>query len=168
MKKHCLICNKEFNVDSWALKNRACKYCSKECSAIGRKTGEYRECLVCCKEFYIIPAQIKRRSTNGQYCSKECMYKSPIRNAKISSENHYLWKGEDTGYHAKHEWISRLLGKADICTICGSDKRVEWSNKDHKYTRNVDDWQKLCHKCHHHYDLDNGLRINTLSFNHQS
>lgn len=164
MKKDCLICGKEIikspkiSINTWI--NRR-KYCSRECSCkglhknnIGRRTGEYRKCKVCGESFYIIPAHIKRRKSNGQYCSKKCMYKSPERNNKLSGSNHYLWKGEKANYRTKHAWINRQRGRPSECEHCGTTiaKKYEWANKDHKYRRRIEDYIALCSKCHFRYD----------------
>ena len=31
-------------------------------------------------------------------------------------------------------------------------------NKDHEYKRKLEDYRRLCHKCHHRYDVKMGLR----------
>lgn len=67
-------------------------------------------------------------------------------------DKHPLWKGEKAGYKSLHQWVIRSLGKADICTLCLSDKNIEWANKSHKYKRDLDDWIKMCKKCHWRYD----------------
>lgn len=65
-----------------------------------------------------------------------------------------MWKGDDVGLTAIHSWIKRKLGNPMKCDICGSTskKRYDWSNKDHKYSRNKDDWQRLCVSCHRKFD----------------
>lgn len=174
MKKNCLICKKEIirksgiSDENWL--NRK-KYCSRAClykglhnKNTGRRTGEYRNCIECKKQFYIIPSKVKRRKNSGQFCSKKCMYLSPIRNEKISGTKHYLWKGSEASYRAIHGWVRRKLGLASKCGYCGSDQNVQWSNKDHKYKRIIGDWQTLCAKCHTHYDLENRLRDLFVSY----
>ena len=58
-----------------------------------------------------------------------------------------------------HNWIKRLKGTADHCEKCGRTENplkkgryFEWSNKDHKYRRDLNDWWQLCIKCHRVYD----------------
>lgn len=67
---------------------------------------------------------------------------------------HRLWKGNDASYRVKHLWVERTLGKAKDkkCSICNNSVKLQWSNKNHLYTRNPDDWWVLCKKCHQEYD----------------
>ena len=54
-------------------------------------------------------------------------------------------------------------GKAKVCVDCGKTekelptkirRRLQWSNKDHKYNRdNLEDWQWVHYYCHTHYDM---------------
>lgn len=58
-------------------------------------------------------------------------------------------------YHAIHIAISAVYGKPSKCELCkgkNNSKRFEWSNKDHKYTLNIEDWWQLCATCHRRYD----------------
>jgi len=64
------------------------------------------------------------------------------------------WKGNEVGYCSLHTWVKRKNGKADICEKCGSKNHVEWANKSHDYKREIEDWIKLCKKCHVKYDRD--------------
>lgn len=72
----------------------------------------------------------------------------------ITGKNHYKWKGDKANYSPKHMWIRRHYGRAYKCEFkdntCG--QFFEWSNKDHKYSRNIEDWQQLCRSHHSRYD----------------
>jgi len=77
-----------------------------------------------------------------------------------SNEKHWNWRGNNVKYDALHQWVSRQKGKPEICENCGStsdEKWLHWSNIDHKYNRNLNDYVSLCPQCHKRYDLDNGL-----------
>ena len=71
-------------------------------------------------------------------------------------DEHWNWKGNDVGYSGVHHWIREMLGKPMKCEHCGrtDKKKYEWANKNHKYRRNVDDWMRLCTKCHIKYDKE--------------
>lgn len=75
-------------------------------------------------------------------------------------EEHFLWKGDLAGNGAKHIWVRKMYGSAYRCEKCGIEglKRYHWSNIDHKYKRDIKDWQQLCPKCHYKYDKEN-IRI---------
>lgn len=73
-----------------------------------------------------------------------------------------MWKGSKASYTAIHIWVLKWKGKANKCVDCGitSDKRkIEWSNVDHKYRRNLDDYVGRCVPCHRGYDIKKGYRV---------
>lgn len=121
-------------------------------------------CLICKKEFRAINDFKERKQ---KYCSVECFQKDwgerivfniPNPKGKVGEEN-YIWKGEFASYGAMHKWVARWKGKPMVCDHCGSKrkKKYEWSNKDHQYRRNLDDYQRLCTSCHRLYDISVGL-----------
>jgi hypothetical protein len=71
------------------------------------------------------------------------------------------WKGDKVSYKSLHQWIQRKKGKAKMCEKCHSLRKVGWANKDHKYSRNLNDWIELCHVCHGKYDSELGIRKNS-------
>ncbi len=88
----------------------------------------------------------KRKPVFGRVCSEEKKKKiSDAQKGKKSRE----WIGDKVKYRGLHTWIVNNWGKADICQICGSNKNVEWHNKNGRYDREIkDEWEKLCRKCH--------------------
>jgi hypothetical protein len=78
-----------------------------------------------------------------------------------TGEMHYRWLKSLTpskNYGAIHKRIKNKYGKANRCTnpeCSGISNSFVWSNKDHKYSLDIRDWQMLCHSCHHKYDLKN-------------
>ncbi len=83
---------------------------------------------------------------------------------KFEGEGHANWKGDKAGYIPKHLWIQRQKGKPTKCENCDRDglkgKQIHWANKDHKYRRGLEDWLRLCAKCHHAYDVKfNGRKL---------
>lgn len=71
-----------------------------------------------------------------------------------TNDSHRLWRGDSAGYGSKHAWVARKLGTPSKCEHCGTDsaKKFEWANKSGLYTRDLNDWLRLCTKCHHKYD----------------
>lgn len=61
------------------------------------------------------------------------------------------------GYRAIHLWVEIWKGKPSKCESCGTEsaKRFEWANIDHKYRRVLDDYIRMCTKCHRKYDRIN-------------
>lgn len=65
-------------------------------------------------------------------------------------------------YNTIHVWMLRHHPKSGICEMCGEKRKTQWSNKDMKYTRNIEDWQELCASCHKLYDY----RVFGIPLNH--
>lgn len=74
----------------------------------------------------------------------------------FDGEKSYIWKGDEVGYVALHEWVRKHLGKPDKCEWCGKSGlkgcEIHWANRSGKYLRNLDDWLRLCQSCHYKFD----------------
>lgn len=70
------------------------------------------------------------------------------------------------GYTATHDWVKKHKGQPDTCEGCGKSgfvsSKIHWANVDHKYNRVLNDYIRLCGKCHYTYDVNKGLRKNNL------
>lgn len=68
--------------------------------------------------------------------------------------NKAKYKNGKIGYHTLHKWIANQRGRPKKCDFCGTTtaKRFEWANKSHLYKQELDDWYRLCSKCHMTYD----------------
>ena len=109
-----------------------------------KNTNTSRDCLNCDKHFFY------SSSHKRKFCSVKCANEG--MNIKRGEESP-LWKGEEAKYQALHAWARGNLNKPDKCESCGTTEgRIEWSNKDHKYKRKQEDWQRLCKSCHNFYD----------------
>lgn len=66
------------------------------------------------------------------------------------------WKGKSATIGSIHCWVRRNWSSMPSCEICGAlnDGSItfDWSNKDHKYSRERTDWQHVCRSCHNIYD----------------
>lgn len=96
-----------------------------------------RPCKCGCGEIIITP------DSNG----REVLFKKSHSNIGSGS---YLWKGEDAKYGTKHDWVELWMGKPNLCSKCNTieSKRFMWHNISEKYKRDLDDWIRLCAKCH--------------------
>jgi hypothetical protein len=76
-----------------------------------------------------------------------------ISRPHMQSSNSSKWKGSDAKYKAIHMWVGRHKGAARThkCTYC-DNMATQWSNIDHKYRRNLDDYKPVCKKCHIEFD----------------
>lgn len=92
----------------------------------------------------------------GKHHSEESKRKLRIARAKQVGENSPAWKGDKVGKTALHAWVAKQLGKPQFCEGCGTQdaKRYNWANKTYNYERNIEDWLRLCCKCHLKYDKE--------------
>lgn len=100
---------------------------------------------------------------SGQFKKGHKQTEKQIENMLIANtgRNNYSWKGDNVGYKCLHDWVSKWKGKPDNCEVCRNDKlkhrQYNWANVDHKYRRVLDDYIRMCVKCHRKYDYENYL-----------
>lgn len=125
-----------------------CKNCTKK--DVGIRTVK-RICVECGCNFMSWPTEIKRGG--GLTCSRKCYY-SRLRKIAKRGEESPAWKGDSIKLGGLHVWVERVLGKPKKCSHCGTTnaKRYDWANISRKYHRDVNDWMRLCRKCHIKYD----------------
>lgn len=157
---NCIICHKlQQVVECKKLK----KFCSPQCYYAGMKGRKFSK-----QHCQKISLANKGKSTwiKGKRHSEKTKLKMSNTHKKIGTgkwmknkigEQANNWKKDEVGKGGVHFWIKKLLGKPKICEICKrKDKEnYDWSNKDHKYRRNLEDWQRLCRRCHRLYDYKN-------------
>ena len=127
-----------------------------------KKPPVYIYCKLCGKKVQIKPARIK----TAKFCSVSCglsynrkgkklseEHKLAIKRGKKIGEDCTFWKGNSAKHRAVHSWVVYYKGKAseNKCVDCGKQAR-HWSNIDHKYKRDLDDYIARCYKCHFKYD----------------
>ena len=101
----------------------------------------------------------KPRSGNPENWKHSKKAKMKMSEAK-QDEKHWNWKGNKAKPSAIHFWIYKKKGKAEnyICK-CGKQAQ-DWSNRDHLYKRNLDDYIALCKSCHMKFDYQFNNRNN--------
>jgi len=121
-----------------------------KCISCGKQTcrAKYKHCNQCALRLS------PRHVTPHTQESREKMRRN---NWRAKNENHPQWKGDDVTYSALHLWVRRNKGVPRACESCNKECKLQASNKDHKYSRNLDDWQFLCPKCHKQYDIEHIL-----------
>lgn len=130
------------------------------CTSCGAKTcrTKYAKCSACSN---------REQPKHSRPHSQESREKMRKNNWRAHNENHPQWKGGNVGYYALHRWIRKHKEVPKGCENCGKECVLHASNKDHKYSRNLEDWQFLCPKCHKEYDVENGLVDTKGSRHHQ-
>ena len=130
-----------FDVYVYNLKKGFGKFCSKGCSNAFNKLG-FKE-------------------GHGSFWTKVSRERF---SAKTSREKHHDWKGNNAGKGAKHALVAKIKGKPNKCEHCKTanrNKTYDWANVDHKYSRNIEDYIRLCRSCHRKYDIAfNGYKDN--------
>jgi len=155
LTKQCQSCSSDFikkSSDSllyWSKK----KFCSKKCANDTNKN--YLKLIGVSRPLEVINKM------------KRTMFKPgiiPWNKGKehLSNDKHPMWKGSDAGYTAKHMWIASNYGRPKECEFCAKDNlfghNIHWANKSGQYSRDRDDWLRLCAQCHTDYDKINNLR----------
>lgn len=102
-------------------------------------------------------AQTGREITWSNKISQSMKYRklSAERRLQMSLDQGGKNVVDSAHYKAVHKWIVEQKGKPLICELCltTESKRYEWSNITQRYLFNVNDWQRLCKKCHVNYDI---------------
>lgn len=84
----------------------------------------------------------------------------------MTNEKCPSWKGNDACKNSIHKWVKYWKGSPRICEDCGKYvenlKLIDWSNKDHLYKRNLDDYVRRCRKCHSDYDILYNSKYNKI------
>lgn len=165
----CKICSREFEVRPY--RKLKAKFCSRECYGISNqgkipksafKKGQHPSPKTEFKKGVAHPYWGKSSPVLGKRwtLSKEVREAKRLRQKglkhNIADEKHPMWKGNDVGYRGLHTWIERKSGKPTVCEFCGMKNlighKIHWANKSGDYKRDLNDWIRLCAKCHKQYD----------------
>lgn len=103
-----------------------------------------------------------RTHDNCLECGKEKMNWAKVcvscTQKKLIGDKNSIWKGDKVGYRVLHLWVERYLGKPRFCEECRSSnlkpRQYQWANISKKYKRDLNDWIRLCTKCHTDFDKD--------------
>ena len=102
-----------------------------------------------------------KKRNNPEYLKKiseahKGQHSSPATEFKKGINNGYKILGGQGEYRKLHKWIEKQLGKPDTCEKCGksglSGRQIHWTNKSGKYKKDINDWERLCVRCHFYKD----------------
>lgn len=148
--KKCLVCNKILIPNlKQGMKYfiEVQKFCSNECrgkNRIGKPLS--------------IKTRLKMKANGGKNKGKHWKVKDSSKMCQRFGEQHPLWIKDDkkVPYRTIHNWVERRLGKPHFCEECGArnlkHRQYHWHNLSGEYFRDLDDWIRLCVKCHKQYD----------------
>jgi hypothetical protein len=90
---------------------------------------------------------------NGEICVCGKTHKN------LTGSNSSAWKGKKIKYGGLHDWLRKHKFKPRFCEICHNIFAKELANlKQHKYTRNINDYSWVCHLCHKKMDYTEEVR----------
>ncbi len=104
---------------------RQCKDCKKEI------TSQATRCKPCFNKFHGFFREWNKTHKG---------YNSGSKNG--------MWKGDKAGYGALHEYLVSHNPKPTLCVRCNSRPPYDLANISGNYTRDIDDYEWLCRKCH--------------------
>ena len=115
------------------------------------RTTEYRRKLSRASKGHITSVETRKKISQSLIGNKNSV-------GKKLGENNTSWKGESAKVSTKHDWVRNHKGRPKYCIRCGRKGgrtfNYNWANIDHKYRRNLDDYIRLCSKCHRDYDVE--------------
>lgn len=70
-----------------------------------------------------------------------------IRLSKLGDKNP-MWKGDNVGNKALHEWVRGHLPEPEQCQVCEINPPRDLANMTGIYNRDFKNWVYLCRRCH--------------------
>lgn len=70
----------------------------------------------------------------------------------IMGEKNSAWKGNKVSLNSLHLWLRFHYPKPLLCERCGQGPPYDLANISGEYTRNIEDYQWMCRKCHVNFD----------------
>jgi hypothetical protein len=111
----------------------------------GLQTGEYKKCLQCGKDFYVMPCYVGKK----KFCSFEC-FRTYISNPEGWHNVHF-----SVGNWSKSSLIKEI-GKCEMCG-CNDVSILLVHHKDGNHKNNKkENLQLLCPNCHFKIHMNNG------------
>lgn len=92
VERICTECGKIFKIIPSKIKQRALKFCCRECYLINKKRNKKsvkKICPICGKEFEVFPRTLKRGG--GVYCSRECQYKARRKYYYVDEKTYLIY-----------------------------------------------------------------------------
>lgn len=151
--KTCKECNQDFKPNY-----KKQTYCSRGCSSLvnGRKGADKTRGVKTGPLKQSVKDKIRKAKTGVS------IWGGKRETPWMIGENNHKWAGDNVGYDALHDWISRYGIKTGSCQHCGTSKQTKdgraythWANVSRKYKRDLGDYIELCPSCHLYLDRNN-------------
>jgi hypothetical protein len=93
----------------------------------------------------------------GKYHQRQQKWNEESK-AKIRGEKNSQWNGENATLPNIHRFIERRKPRPEKCVRCNEGSAIDLANISGEYTRNINDYEWLCRRCH----MISDGRINNL------
>jgi hypothetical protein len=114
------------------------KFCSRECSQRGHKTGIIRTCTNCKGPFYIAKNRIKVDPTRGKFCGKKC---------QLEKWNRDALKTQAKGSYRQNAWKT-YDKKCYDCNMQDARVLVIHHIDGNRNNGKIENLIPVCHNCH--------------------
>ena len=153
----CCACGKQSVRRLGQIKGMKHTYCSHACRSIASNAKRITsECQYCGNLIPPRKPEQYNRQTN-HFCSTKCSLIAMQKGNR--GINNCEWKGDDATSSSIHKWLTKNKPKPERCQRCGKKKPLDFSFKGHHeipklatHTRNPDDYECICRKCHINLD----------------
>ena len=158
----CSICQNSFYRAPWEIKDGR-KYCRSACfnkAKIGKSQSEATRRKNSLshkgkmpKNFY----EMQQKAWDSPHYTNSGSFKKGTHPSPQTQfvKTGVTFKGTLREYQALHYRIGKKLGKPSECNHCGEIKQnreIDWANISGKYKEELNDWIRLCKKCHFKFD----------------
>ena len=83
----------------------------------------------------------------------------PNKDHPLWGDKNPNWGGDNICIGAIHKWVTKNFPKPDCCQKCGKKtSKLDLANRTGIYTRNVNDYDYICRKCH----INSDNRLETI------
>lgn len=125
-------------------------YCNQKCYSKSPKLREQA------KKSSMIRKNKEEKWHEGHNHSDKTRKQISQNTSKKIGKLNPLWKGDQVGYDALHDWVLRnkiFIGKCEICKLESNNRRViQAANISGEYKRDINDFVWLCNRCHYAFD----------------
>ena len=122
-------------------------FCSLDCSAKGRKSGQIIECFVCSRKAYKQNKALKNNQRGKFFCTRACSTKH--HNSTQIGTNHPNWKYGEFVYKKKLKDSFSELPKCKLCKKNSEKILVAHHVDENRRNNKVSNLCWLCRNCHH-------------------
>ena len=155
----CQRCSKSISVTPARLKDGRGKYCSKHCQYLDKKGIPAWNKGKKCPQ---ISKALKGRVFTPEWKEKirqSLLGRTSAKKGKHNGLADWIRLNGSDDYRNLHKQFNRIYGQPQYCEHC---KRTDlerylyhWANISGKYSKEREDWLRLCYKCHVVFDKAN-------------